>query len=717
MPTKLRWINVCVITLLVVACTWLLFTRGEEVFPGHTQPHRLPLLPFVLLAATVMVASGWYRRVVPEGGRAAPLAGVRLRWTGAIVAFWVLSVPLWHQLGMRVSGEGIAYYVYLRSAVFDGDLDFTNEYEAFNLDDVDPRLLTPTPTGVPRNVHAVGPAVVWSPFLAVGRVLEALSSDSTELTSFGTARPTREARDEETFGRGYAHVFVAAAPIGSIGLLGLASVLWYREIARSLPPRDAAIGVVTAIVAGPLLWYTFFEPSMSHATTAACLVFAVVAWRVWARSPSAGQALLVGLTAGLLAMQRWQFILWVVVPAGHLLCLVIRRARHVPGSSESGGARSGSGAAAPSGVGLALPLAAGHLGLIMAGTLIGLLPQFLAWKLVWGSWVVNPMGGGYLAWTEPKMLSVLWSQRHGLFTWHPVLLLAVVGFVPAWKRDRTLTGVGLGLLLGLVYVNSTVADWWGNDSFGQRRFAGLYPFFAWGLAAALASLRSARWRRVFLAVVVLCALFNLGLAHGYRTGVVRLYWWVSVGDAMRCQVVAVQDATRWGLRRTAEGWPALAGLLYGVVDGHFMLDARGLAPAVDIGADDRRYLGAGWGAPEERPAGSFRWVIGTTGEVWLPLRHERDHRLTLSGWPLDGDEAQRLQVSVNGMLLDETVVMQGAGTWVFRVGEDVLRRGLNQVRLHLAWANPSDADRRALSAAFSQVSIDLGEASLSDVRR
>ena len=718
MRSRLRWINACVITLLVLVCTWLLYTRGAEIFPGYSQPHRLPLLPFVLLALAVLLASGWHRTLIPPPGGTKLADGGRLLWTGAIVAFWVLSLPLWHQLGARVTGEGISYYVYLRSAVFDGDLDFTNEYEVFNLDDADPRLLSPTPTGVSRNVHAVGPAVVWSPFLAVGRVLQGLSSESSELTPFGTERPTREALDQETFGRGYAHVFVAAAPIGSIALLGLASVLWYREIARLLPPRDAAVGVVAAIVAGPLLWYTFFEPSMSHAPTAACLVFAMVAWRVWARDPSAGRALLVGLTAGLLAMQRWQFILWVVVPMGHLLYLAVRRDRPVPGVGESGAAGSGGSSAVkpPSPVCMTTPLTAGHLGLIMLGTLIALAPQFLAWKLVWGSWVVNPTGGGVdfirLSWSEPKMLSVMWSQRHGLFTWHPVLLLAVIGFVPAWKRDRLLTGVCLGLFLAMVYVNAAVADWWGSDSFGQRRFAGLYPFFAWGLSAALASVRSARWRRAFVVVVVVCVLFNLGLAHGFRTGVVRRDWWVSVGDAVRCQVVAVQDATRWSLRRTAEGWPALAGLLYGVVDGHFMLDARGLVPTVNIGSDDRRYLGAGWGVSEHRPAGDFRWIIGTTGEVWLPLRHLRDHRLTLSGWPLGGDEVQRLRVSVNGELLAETVVMQGEGSWVFRVGEDVLRRGLNQVQLHLAWANPpSDADRRALSAAFDYVSIDVVDGS------
>ena len=695
-PRKLRWINAWVIVLLSVACMWLLFTRGEAVYPGYTEPFALPLAPFIFLAAAILIASGWHRRRTPNTD-----AATRQRWIGAIVAFWILSLPVWHQVGARVSGEGIAYYVYLRSAVFDRDLDFSNEYEAFNLDDIDPRLINNlTPTGVPRNVHSVGPAVVWAPFLAVGQALESLGTNPTEMTPFGVERRTRTALNRDTLGPGYSHPSVAAVGFGSIVLLGLASVLWYREIAQTLAPRDAAVGVIGVIIAGPLLWYTFFEPSMSHAPTAACLVFAMVAWRAWARDPSVGRALLIGLTAGLLAMQRWQFILWIVVPLGHLLIVAVQRARWDYGSRAPMGVSGGR---------MTIPVLGGHLGLMLLGTVIGLLPQFFAWKLVWGSWLINPMGGGYLSWSEPEILGVLWSLRHGLFTWHPVLLLAVIGFIPAWKLDRALTGVSLGLLLVMVYVNGAVTDWWGNDAFGQRRFAGLYPAFAWGLSAALASVPSRR-RRAFVAVVVTCAMFNLGLAHGYRTDVIRRDWWISFGDAMRCQVVAVADASQWSLRRTAERFPALAGFFYGVVDGHFMLDSYGLNPTVNVGADDRRYVGAGWGSPERRSAGGFRWVIGTSSDVWLPLRYMRDHHLTVSGWPLSGDAIQRLRVSVNGELLNETVVMEREGTWRFRVDEDVLRPGLNRFRLHLAWAKaPSDADRRPLSAAFSQISIEATE--------
>ena len=85
----------------------------------------------------------------------------------------------------------------------------------------------------------------------------------------------------------------------------------------------------------------------------------------------------------------------------------------------------------------------------------------------------------------------------------------------------------------------------------------------------------------------------------------------------------------------------------------------------------------------------------------------RDHQLTLAG-----DEIQRLRVSVNGDLLSDTVGMEREGTWRFRVHEDMLRPGLNRFRLHLARANPpSDADRRPLSAAFSQISIERAEES------
>ena len=689
---KLRWSS-GVISLVGVLCIWLVLTRGEEAYPGYTVPFRLPLAPFVVVAAAVLIASGWHRWRTPDADDATRAARSYRRWVGAIVAFWVLSVPVWHQLGARVNGEGIAYYVYLRSAVFDGDLDFTNEYEAYNMDDVDPRLVNhPTPTGVPRNVHAAGPAVLWAPFLAIGQAVEGLGTEP------------RDALSRETYGPGYSYASVTATAFGSIALLGLASVLWYREIAQTLAPRDAAVGVIGVIVAGPLLWYTFFEPSMSHAPAAAGLVFAMVAWRGWARNPTVWRALLVGLTAGLVAMQRFQFILWIIVPVGHLLIVAAQQARR----------NAAAGAQAPeAGVRMTISVVGAQLGVMLLGTVIALFPQFLAWKLVWGSWVHQSMGSGYMLWSAPEIFGVLWSQRHGLFTWHPVFLLAAVGFIPAWKWDRTLTGVCVGLLLIMVYVNGAVTDWWGNDSFGMRRFAGLFPVFAWGLSAALASVSSGRRRRAFVAVVIVCAVFNLGLAHGYRTGVIRRDWWVSLGDAMRCQVVAVADATEWSLRRTAERFPALAGVLYSVVNGHFMLDAHGLAPTVNIGSvDDRRYVGAGWGSAERRAAGGFRWIIGTSGDVWLPLRHRGAHQLTLSGWPLPGGEIQRLRVSVNGALLPDTVEMEREGTWRFRVHEDMLRLGLNRVRLHLGRAHsPSDADPRPLSAAFSQISIGRAEES------
>ena len=57
--------------------------------------------------------------------------------------------------------DSVSSFAWLRSAYFDRDLDFANEWAHWG-------LLEPprTETGLRRNVHSVGPALLWSPFYA-----------------------------------------------------------------------------------------------------------------------------------------------------------------------------------------------------------------------------------------------------------------------------------------------------------------------------------------------------------------------------------------------------------------------------------------------------------------------------------------------------------------------------------------------------------------------
>ena len=59
--------------------------------------------------------------------------------------------------------------------------------------------------------------------------------------------------------------------------------------------------------------------------------------------------------------------------------------------------------------------------------LLVFMPQLAAWQVIYGELLITPQGGGFMKWTDPAIGSVLFSLNHGLFTWTPAVVLAVIG--------------------------------------------------------------------------------------------------------------------------------------------------------------------------------------------------------------------------------------------------------------------------------------------------
>ncbi|MEM1000761.1 MAG: hypothetical protein AAGN35_27145, partial [Bacteroidota bacterium] len=71
---------------------------------------------------------------------------------------------------------------------------------------------------------------------------------------------------------------------------------------------------------------------------------------------------------------------------------------------------------------------------IGATTALFILPQLLYWKYAFGSWLTYSYGDeGFIYWNHPKLLQVWFSHQNGLFLYTPIMLLAVVGIVGAWR--------------------------------------------------------------------------------------------------------------------------------------------------------------------------------------------------------------------------------------------------------------------------------------------
>jgi len=160
-------------------------------------------------------------------------------------------------------------------------------------------------------------------------------------------------------------------------------------------------------------------------------------------------------------------------------------------------------------------------GWIALGAAPLILLQLWAWRVVYGSWLVFSYGaeGDRFNWGSPVLGSSLLSPWHGLYYWHPLLLLATAGLlVWAWHRQGRallLTGV-FGLM---VYINAAWSCWWLASAFGNRAYdAALLPLMA-GLTYLLGR-AGHQSRRLLLTVCGMLILWNLYVLVLYRSGAI-----------------------------------------------------------------------------------------------------------------------------------------------------------------------------------------------------
>jgi hypothetical protein len=281
-----------------------------------------------------------------------------------------------------------------------------------------------------------------------------------------------------------------------------------QAIERWLGDRHAAVaGVIAVWAASPLIYYQTINVSMSHGA-AFCLISVLAfalerATRLDASEDESLHArwwLLAGAAFGLAAITRFQLAVF-----GAVIVWVIFRSRHA-------GAR---------------------LALVAAGAAPFILLQIWAWRVVYGRWFTFSYGveGESFHWTSPELLSSLFSPWHGLFYWHPFLLVATAGAAAwAWShREESIAWCGV---VGLtIYVNAAWWCWWFASSFGNRGFdAALLPLMAG--AAWLFQRASGNWRTALSVAAIAAAVWNTYLVLLYRTGAVSRHAPLTWGEML-----------------------------------------------------------------------------------------------------------------------------------------------------------------------------------------
>jgi hypothetical protein len=586
----------------------------------------------VLTAALVVTAVAAAVLALRASGR-----GWIDRWRLVLVlaALWFLP-----SVYGRIGGDGNQYYILLRSPVLDLDLDFDNDFAGLGAAPV------MSIQGDSTSRMPIGAALTWlPPFLVVHLFALVTSALGAPWRADGFGPLYQATITTSTY------VYVVAA------LVGLEAVLRRRH-----GPPVALLSTLGIFLATPLLYYATANPSMSHGVQAASAIAFVLAW-MWAREGEDPRRWLVtGLLGGLVCVIRPQDAVLLALPLLDLL----RRGRR------------------------ALPVAPAFL----AGPAALGLFQLGVWLKLYGLAFADVISGqSYVGHTASYPVDLMLSARHGLFTWTPLYLVAVLGWVVWARRDAWTAALVATVFTLAVLVNGAMQDWWGSESFGQRRMLGLTPLFALGLGEAVAFLRR---RPLLLPAALLVALvaWNLQFAYIFNSEMLATRTQAVSLDRLAATQVEVLYRTIARYERALP--PRLFLLLYDNLKGVWLEEGpRSLQGTVDLGGEERAELdavvGHNWSRADVEDEVGLRRSRGRKSWLRLPIRTPADFDAVLRARSEIPDLAVRVTIEVNGTVVATPDVAPGWSDYRFVVPRAALRPGFNEVSLAYS-TTPRDRD-------------------------
>ncbi|MBK5257209.1 MAG: hypothetical protein JJE39_14370 [Vicinamibacteria bacterium] len=582
---------------------------------------------FVVLALLSCLRPAWrFRREGPGNLLRDPAVFL-------LLAQFPLFASSYFWLGASHGVDAINHIEYVRSMVFDHDLDIRND-DAI-LGGAIGENPEPDPTQI--NMHGIGPAFLWAPLYLTAHSLCGVIGQACN----GSARP-----------------YLAACTLTSMFFSVLGLICAYR-LALRFASRGAALLAVMGIAWGTFLfWYLTAEPTMSHnlSFATASLTFLLIQ----RRPQGARQWFLVGLSVGFSATVRFANAL---LGAAALPSLFAPYTRSHPREIARNAAA------------------------LMFGAAVAFSPQIYAWERIFGAPVLIPNGPGFLD-HSPALLGVLFSPRGGLLTWSPLLYLAIPGLL-AFRRLGWRTAVSFWAVILLLYVtNARVPDWWGGSSFGNRRFCTILGPVAVGLAMTFDVVTRFSRRRPLFApalLVVLASMWNLLLAEGRRE--FAWGWDQPVGFPQMARVATDEVSRAVGSPFSLPGalieW-ARTGRPLSDLDASIFRRPYSVF-ILRFGDGDIPFLRGGFSVP--RGTGEDLHRATRDGRLVVPLHRAVDYWIGIRARGVPG---QAVRLEINGLEVEPCPLSRATAECEREVPEGAMRAGDNEIRLR-AEAGPGQA--------------------------
>lgn len=389
-----------------------------------------------------------------------------------------------------INGWDANYYFAYSAAVADGGtLELDGAYLELVRAGADPAkfdISKRTATGQVYNYFPIGHPLTHAPATLLGKYVSALTEGRA--SAFGITAQLY-----------YCLSCILAAAIGLL--------LIHRVVSDLVDETASAVALYSLFGCSMLGYYWFLAPALSHTTSLLVMGLVLTVYRRLSEEPgsSPGWHLLLGALVGWGVIVRLQD-----VGLGFFLLLMLYAIAKAP-----------------------IPGAAKLLraAALIAGGFAVFFVQMLHWRWKDGAWIVTQYSD-YATFNpaDPHLLSVLFSPRHGLFLWHPMLLAGWMAWAGAAWSDRRRPWIHAALLAAFVsiwVIGGCFSIWWFGDSFGSRPFLSVLPLFWIGLAWLW---RKASERRgtacLYTAILIALAAWNALLAVAYH------FAWISRSGAL-----------------------------------------------------------------------------------------------------------------------------------------------------------------------------------------
>jgi hypothetical protein len=631
---------------------------------------QLPSARLAERALFVLAGAAWVAKVAVVAGAprflltaallataAAAIAATRAagaRWIdGPRLALVLLALWIFPSVYGRLGGDGFQYYALLRSPAVDHDLDLANDFAGLGARPVI------SVQGEVTSRAPIGLALLWlPPFLLVHATTAAASAVGAPVHADG-------------FGPAYQAAVTSATYVYGVLALVLLEALLRPRFGRAV----ALLAVLALWLATPMHFYMVANPFMSHAGSAFAATVFVAAWLRARETGRPREWALAGLAGGLMGLVRVQDAVLLALP---LADVAFRRP--VPVRAVAA--------------------------LVVGPVALGLL-QALVWTRLYGFGFAGVvMQQNLVGRSGPHLLELMFSARHGLFTWTPLFLLAALGWLLWLARDVRLGSLMIAGFFLAALVNSAMLDWWGGEAYGQRRMLGLFPLFGLGLGAVLHFVRQ-RPLVPLAAILAVLALWNLKFEYVYNSDLLA-----SKSQAVSLDALAGAQAD--ALWKAVASWEtglprSVWVLLYENVRGVWLDEGpRSLRGVIDLGAEPPELplvVGHNWYEPAAEGETTFRRSKGRRSWLRIPIRTVGDFDATLRLRAEQPELSVTVQIEVNGQTVGETTAPPAWGEYAFSIPASALHPGLNDVALVYS-ASPR-ADLPGFRGKDASVAVDF----------